>query len=948
MTGTKQSGRFGRKIFTSFVLAAIIPVALLTLLSSRYVTEQLKEQRSQALKYTAKENGMRFIGNLEREKNTLIEISAGLQLASSQSSIEAVIATLPEGELNSLVHIQSNKNSARELLGKAVIPETPLETIRNKLSKLPALLFFEKEKLFLAVPVNHGEMPINELLIAELNKEQLLPDADHLPPDVDACLLLNQEPINCVPLESEREKIIGNRDNYLTADWPIFLGGQFTHDNWSSEVYQDKAIALAPIKKFFTILPPVMLLILLIVAFMTMRFLRNTLKPLQQLHSAAQRVSTGDLSTEVTIDTGDEFSQLGETFNQMASHLRMQFQRMEIMADIDRMILSTLDISSIVRTILKHTCDIVACRQVSVFLFDDDELRHGVLYRTETHRGGAIETNSAVLPVRIRVDLETEDITQLVLPESDTWIQSAHFPCMPDESLNWYPVPIKNTQSTFGILWFGFSDNTEPSPEELEQMSSYTDRITVAIGNAAWEKRLYQQAHYDALTGLPNRQLLDDHLDLSINRAKRQNTRVAVLFVDLDDFKTVNDSFGHGAGDQMLKVMAQRLTQSLRSIDIVVRFGGDEFIIIVSDIEEAAAQSYIKPVIAKLQEIIAEPVTIRKHSIQPTASIGVAFYPDDAQTGSTLIQHADAAMYEAKRRGRNHWACFSKDQHASLLKRINLEENLRRAIADNQLELFYQPQIDSKTGRIAAAEALIRWNHPEYGYIQPDEFISLAEETGLINPIGEWVIRTACEQSAHWHRQGFTEFRVAINISARQFSDCDLVAVIHESLLSNKLNPEQLEIEITEQSVMNDVNKTLDVLRNLQAIGVQTAIDDFGTGYSSLSYLQQFPIDTLKIDRTFTQEITSSVDGREIVAAIITLAHALHLTLVAEGVETEAERHILQDLNCELLQGYLFSKPVPANQFEKLLQLDKNSNCAYNIDPNLGIPDKKHQLASLK
>ena len=937
MPSSNYSGKFGRKIFISFVLAAIIPVTLLTLLSTRFVVDQLEEQRTQALRFTAKKVGMDFIGDLERQKNTLKEIAAGLSLTTEKSSIKAVIATMPKGDINSLIYIQTDKKSAERLFGNAPTPKTSLESIHEQLEQLPALLFHEQDSLFLAVATSTETKPSDDLLIAELNIKQLLPIADHLPPDIDACLLLNDRVISCTLSDPVHNTMNNDQTDSLTANWPIFLGGQFTHDEWSSVVYQDKSIALAPIKKFFRVLPPVMLLALLIVAFFTMRFLNNTLKPLKQLHEAAKQISDGDLSTQVEIDTGDEFSQLGGTFNQMAKHLRMQFQRMEVMSEIDRMILSTLDISSIVKTILQRSCDIVACQQVTVILFNDDEQRHGVLYRTTSDENSTIEKVNTVLPVRISVELEIEEDSNLVFPESDPWIQDTGFPSTPDQPLNWHAIPIKNAQRTFGLLWFGFIYDAVPSAAELEQMCNYTDRITVAVANAAWEKRLYQQAHYDALTGLPNRQLLNDHLNLSINRAKRQNTCVAILFVDLDDFKTVNDSFGHSAGDQMLKVIAQRLTQSLRSIDIVVRFGGDEFIVIISDIEETPLESYIKPVIIKLQEIIGEPVTIRKHSMQPTASIGVAFYPEDAQTGSTLIQHADAAMYEAKRKGRGHWACFSQDQHTSLIKRINLEQDLRKAVTNDQLELFYQPQIDSQTGRIKATEALVRWNHPEHGFIQPDEFIGLAEDTGLINAIGEWVIRTACTQTAAWHEQGYAGLQVAVNISARQFTDGDLVAVIQESLLSNNLKPEYLEIEITEQSVMNDVSQTLNVLRRLQDIGVQTAIDDFGTGYSSLSYLQQFPINTLKIDRTFTQEITKSQDGREIVAAIITLAHALHLQIVAEGVETQAEQEILQELNCELLQGFLFSKPVPVQQFEKLLQLDNNPDKILSPDPNQGI-----------
>ena len=924
MDSNKLSGRFGRKIFFSFILAAIIPATLLTLLSIRYVTGQLTAQHTRALQATAKEAGMRFIEDLERQKKTLTEIAAGLSVANNRSSLKAVIATLPEGELKSLIHIQTSRKLAKGLIGQTTLPRMPLEAIRKQLETLPALLFVEAQRLLLAVPTGTTSDSADELLIAELNPAALFPMADQLPTEVEACLLHEGTVIHCVHsegMQSIQPRHSGSTDNKdtLLAQWPIFLGGQFTHDQWSSEVYQDKAIALAPAQKFYRLLPPVMLLAVLIVIYLTNVFLRNTLKPLKLLHSAAQQVSDGQLDTQVNIDTGDEFSQLGSTFNQMAESLQTQFQRMQVMADIDRMILSTLDTKSIVNTILKRTTDIVDCRQVAVLLFDDEEGRHGSLYMSSSAHGADTEEQKVILPTRIRLDLEIEETHSLILPDTDAWLKKTGFPEQAGITLAWHAIPIENLQRTFGVLWFGFDDTAQPSAEDLEQLRSYADRITVAVGNANWEKRLFRQAHYDTLTGLPNRQLLNDRLDLSINRARRQDNCVAVLFVDLDDFKTVNDTFGHSAGDQLLKVLASRLQHSLRNVDMVVRFGGDEFIIIISDIDQAPAQSYLQPVIKKIQETIAEPVNIRNHALQPTASIGVAFFPDDADTGQALIQHADAAMYEAKNRGRGHAEFFSKEHHASLIKRLNLEEGLRDAISENQLELYYQPQVDCRSGKILAAEALVRWHHPEYGFIQPDDFIALAEDTGMITPLGEWVIRTACRQNARWQQQGLPPIRVAVNISARQFSDGDLVAVIQESLLSNQLDADYLEIEITEQGVMNDVIQTLNVLRRIQAIGVQTAIDDFGTGYSSLSYLQQFPINTLKIDRSFTREITRSRDGKEIVSAIITLAHALHLQIVAEGVETLQEQTILQALDCELLQGYLYSKPLTAGNFTKLL-----------------------------
>lgn len=440
------------------------------------------------------------------------------------------------------------------------------------------------------------------------------------------------------------------------------------------------------------------------------------------------------------------------------------------------------------------------------------------------------------------------------------------------------------------------------------------------------ERRAWDLAHQDPLTGLPNRPLLQDRLTQALAQADRSGLKVAVMFLDLDRFKSVNDTLGHQAGDILLRQVAGRLTQAVRAVDTVARLGGDEFVLVLTDIGGATDASLAAE---KLLETLAPPINLEGQSVHISGSIGVSLYPDDARDADTLMRNADTAMYHVKSAGRNAVQFFAHEMNQTASRFFRLENQLRQAIEGRdgvgeagqpfrEFEVYYQPLVAVPENRIIGAEALLRWHSPE-GDISPAEFIPVAEEAGLILPIGRWVLAQACVQAARWRAGGYPEFTVAVNLSPRQFRQRDLVAGIRRTLEETGLDPAGLELEITESTLMDQAVATLAKLEELAAMGIRLSVDDFGTGYSSLSYLKRFPVHKLKIDQSFVRDLCVDRDNAAIVTAIIELARNLGLITLAEGVETPEQLQTLLEQGCRLCQGYHFSRPVPVSELEQTL-----------------------------
>jgi diguanylate cyclase (GGDEF)-like protein/PAS domain S-box-containing protein len=432
----------------------------------------------------------------------------------------------------------------------------------------------------------------------------------------------------------------------------------------------------------------------------------------------------------------------------------------------------------------------------------------------------------------------------------------------------------------------------------------------------AAEARIQYLATHDEMTGLVNRTLFGEFLERAIARCHRPGRRFAVMFVDLDRFKVINDSLGHESGDALLKVIAARLRASLRTSDVVARFGGDEFVLLVEDVNDHTA---VDVVTRNLLAAVLQPVQIAGQECRITASIGIALCPDDAQDAEALLKHADLAMYHAKEQGKNGFQYFSPTMEAQSTEQLLIETGLKGALQRHELSVHYQAKVNMQTGEIRGAEALLRWTHPELGIVSPTRFIPVAEECGLIIPIGRWALTTACAQAAEWHRLGLS-LCVAVNLSPRQFMDPELVSHVREALDHTGLPPTLLELEITESVMMRDRDAAVVTMTMIRDLGARVAIDDFGTGYSSLSHLKGFPFDTVKIDRSLIRGIPHSAADLAIAEAILTLATSMGVTVVAEGVETAEQQTFLSDRTCNEMQGFYFNRPLPSELFTQLLR----------------------------
>ncbi len=482
-------------------------------------------------------------------------------------------------------------------------------------------------------------------------------------------------------------------------------------------------------------------------------------------------------------------------------------------------------------------------------------------------------------------------------------------------SMAWLPIRTDSGVAAVFVLYAA-----EPGvfdDDELTLLEHLAGDISLALKNIEKEEKLNYLAYYDVLTKSANRSLLQDRLAQAIAYAGRHGRQVAVISVDIDNFKYVNNSLGHNTGDQLLKAVTERLGSCLRDGDTVARQGGDEFVIVLPD---QVSDDHASQVVKRILSSIARPILINDREFNITCSIGASFYPQDGPDGETILKNADAAMYGAKELGRNTFQFYAKEIDARINERLVLESSLRRAVERREFLLQYQPQVHLDRGEIMGAEALIRWRHPELGLISPDKFIPLAEETGLIEPIGEWVLRAACAQNRAWQDAHLPPITVSVNLSARQFRQKGLADTIARALRETGLSAGCLGLELTESLVMQNAAAGALMLQNLKQMGVKLSIDDFGTGYSSLSYLRRFPIDELKIDQSFVRDVMTDPDDAIIAKAIIALAHGLNLKVTAEGVETKEHIDFLQGRRCDQAQGFYFGRPLYSYEFEELLQ----------------------------
>ena len=692
---------------------------------------------------------------------------------------------------------------------------------------------------------------------------------------------------------------------WLSAYWELFLPSRLAAEPWTLVVSQPRGIALESLEAFNRIAPQAALLTLILIAALAITQIRRTLNPLNELMAGTERIAAQHFTTPVRVESHDEFGKLGAAVNNMAEQLQHQFSSLRALADIDRLILQTAEIETVIEALLARLRVLLPRAEHLALVIDNNDADHGHVYRARGDLSMAVE--------RVRVTPQLRRWLATAPSDTNTSTLAAHGIALG----NWPSgaalcvAPMLAGETLAGALIAVNADGTTLIARELTAMRELAARVTVAIATGEREAELFRRAHFDALTGLPNRELLDDRLHQAVAQAQREEHQLAVLFIDLDGFKEINDTLGHRSGDALLEETGLRLTSVLRDGDTVARLGGDEYALVLPRVHgplEAEA------VAIKAIEALKRPFTLDGREAFVSASVGVALFPDDGATAEELLRKADMAMYSAKDAGKACYRFFAQEMDRQMQERHALHHDLRGALFSGEFLLAYQPQTQFHTQRLVSVEALLRWRHPKRGLISPTLFVPILEETGLINEIGTWVVRKALADFASWRKLGLPFQRIAVNVSPRQLLDPGFVDTVLESVAAAGLEGHNLEVELTEASLVEDFHATNGALTRLAEHGVRIALDDFGTGYSSLAYLNELVFDTLKIDRAFIVNLPAEKSAA-IVKAIIAVANSLGKAVVAEGIETESQYLQLAALGCDYGQGYLLGKPLEATAF---------------------------------
>jgi diguanylate cyclase (GGDEF)-like protein len=914
--------KVARRTLLLFVLSALLPVGALVSVGYFYVSGKLIEISSFQLRENAKNVSVHIYERLRNLRAALITLRDGIGTTHT-------LSVLPRAEQFRGVALQTGNAMPTTLWGGLnAFPDID-GAVRAKLEVSDTVLLTDarggRNHMWLLTPSVGVE---NAVLIAEINPEYVWAVRETMPYGFAICILdQHSDKLFCSetapeelmqPVKSRQavEQHAFQDQRFWTFQVKLFLKEHFAVPAWTVVVLQEKSEALSDWQVFRQLFTPIILVTLLLVVLLsTMQIRRNTV-PLDRLRDKTKRIAAGDFGGQIQVDSGDEFEELAGSFNAMAMALDHQFTTLNTMSDIDRLILSSASRAEIRKIVIQRFPDVLPCCSVGLSTVDATGNARITALKTATSTPRHVtQSGASQLPAAFRTDTGyfTVDCDEGEVP---AWLAPSRL-----AGCRYHHVfPIEVDGELQGLLGFGFFERNVLSDDEIRHATTLRDRLAVAFAEIQSKEKLYVQSHYDALTQLPNRSLFEQLVATSLRDAKRSNINAAVMFLDIDRFKSINDSLGHGAGDRLIKELGRRLAGVLVGPgQHIARLSGDEFIVVVPGLETRdKTVTAVTALAARLLENASKPVAMETQEFRVSASIGIALYPSDGTEYSELLRNADSAMYSAKEKGGQQFQFFSPELHSSALEQFHIESDLPRAMADGQLQLYYQPQFDARSGNLVGAEALMRWNHPSRGLMMPKRFIPIATSSGIIMRMEEWAIMEACQQAQAWHQDGLGQVKLAVNLSARQLLRRDLADVIAHALEASGLPARSLAVEITEGSLVIDTLRSNQTLSELRELGISVAVDDFGVGYSSLSYLRSLPIDTLKIDRSFVADIQHNESSAAITASIISLAHALKLDVVAEGVETETQFEFLQEAHCDIIQGYLLGHPVPAQQFALL------------------------------
>ena len=907
-----------RGLFALFVLCALLPLAVLAVLSLTQVRTLLLQQGEQRLAAAAKSYGMAVFERLLLA--TDIAYSAGTlpRDAAQRDSMAARV-------FKSLGTVSGTKLVA--VIGAPSPVALDPAVVERVVSGNSTLVVMPDARMLLVVPgAERG------YVIGELKRDYVWGPTDELPAATDFCVLEENRGtvLFCSPPEArEVLRVDISRPNALiewkhgeepmrTRAWSQFMRAALGTGDWIVLATQTEAHQLRAFVGFQRTFALVVVLALLLVAWFTVRKSRDIVEPVTKLAARARGIANNDFQSRVEVRQGDEFGELATAFNQMTRRLGSQFASLSALSEIDRLILATQDTTQVVRAVLHRIDDVVAADQIAIMLIDEDNGDHArTFYRPLENRASMAMERMAVEPAE-RDALQAERAVRWVplagAAQSPAYLSALRLRGMAGA----FVQPIVWRGAVCGAVLLGFIEPPQSlDDDDRRHVIDIADRVAVAVSSAWRDEKLYQQAHFDTLTGLPNRMLFQDRLEREIARSQRETNQFALLFLDLDHFKNVNDSFGHTIGDEVLREAGRRIQRCVRETDTVSRLGGDEFTVLLTRLNHPQEAWLIGESIVSA---LSQEFRMGEQHCFLSASVGIASYPADGDTAEQLLKSADTAMYRAKAGGRGQSVFFEEKMNVEAVARMTLDRDLRAAIDRGELTLHYQPQIDLRTGTIRSAEALVRWRHPVHGLISPLRFIPLAEESGFIEQIGRWSLQQACSQVAEWRRDGLTLESVAVNVSPRQFRRRALFDLIRHSVQEAGLPASCLEIEITEGILMDQGSQVEAMLSELAAAGHRIALDDFGTGFSSMSYLKRLPVSTIKIDRAFVDGMQAGNDSEAIVAAMIAMSHALGKSVIAEGVETLQQEAILRRLECDEVQGFLYAPALAPEEFAILLR----------------------------
>jgi len=910
-----NGSRIGLRVFGMFTLAAATPLLLLAALSQGTVDAALRRSEATALTTSAKAAGMQ---TMERLRVARLALGSDRQpVASSRPSDMArpllALVSIPKGGSPRAMYGADRSTVLTTWIGRRETSAGPGQD---------QLAVDRSRGAGAADIVIDAVTDTGERRVGLVNPAYLWEGADEMPPGLWLCVLDGApSPLYCsdpaaanlasVPAGAASAPLAHEKPE---ARWRLFLGADFRGSDWLFVAGEDASRSDAITDETRRLLPTVAVAGVLLAMMLSLVQIRRTLKPLNRLVAGARELASRRSMSRVDVRSKDEFGELAVAFNEMAFRLEARFEEIESLAAIDGDIVAQQPLAAIVARIVARLGDVLPGISVMIAW-----IIPAAIGQAQVMRAGSTAPELKAIEIDVAVLTELAASSEALDYPIDASMPSCFAPVLGHAGLRVLALPLTWGERCFGFLAIGQSGSadTQPNADSMRQILELRNRAAIAASAAERDQALRWQAHHDSLTGLLNRNGIEQALSSAIADAGVENRAPAVLFVDLDRFKAINDGLGHAAGDSALVQVAQRLRDCVPEGAVIGRHAGDEFVIVLRHAGQGEAASALAQTIC---EKLGQPILSGTEIVSVGASVGVVISSDRLGSAQQLLRCADQAMYEAKRTGGGRYHVFEQKLDAKAERLAWIERELPMAAGRGQLRLLYQPRVDRLSGRINSVEALLRWQHPVHGPCPPAEFIPVAERSELIEHIGRWVVDAACAQARQWRELGISSLPIAVNLSARQISSDRLLPDLQSAFKRHAVPPGALELEITESVFVEQTDSTIARLHRLRREGLILALDDFGTGYSSMAYLRKLPLDILKIDRAFINDLGREPSALAVAQAIVTLAQSLGMRTVAEGVETTEQLQVLSSLGCDEFQGYLFSRPVESTSILEMLR----------------------------